>query len=180
MRIFKNISIIDSIDSFCSTFGNELIYEKGDKTNLLLPCFNIGFYDNEINKNPITKCVDICYFLFEDIMNFEIELNIYEGIDPNKIGVININENRFKYRFNFDEGNIKTSDFEFEGLCFRYNSFSYGSYKIKANILKVILLDETKFLEVYTSNEAYKNNSFYQSFLLNQNKQLIDKTIKEV
>ena len=55
MRIFKNISIIDSIDSFCSTFGNELIYEKGDKTNLLLPCFNIGFYDNEINKNPITK-----------------------------------------------------------------------------------------------------------------------------
>lgn len=179
MRIFKNISIIDSIDSFCSTFGNELIYEKGDKTNLLLPCFNIGFYDNEINKNPITKCVDICYFLFEDIVNCEIELNIYEGNDTNKKGLINIDANRFKYRFNFD-GNIKTSDFELEGVCLRYNSFSYGSYRIKANILKVIFLDETKFLEVYTSNETYKDDSFYQSFLLNQNKQLIDKTIKEV
>lgn len=67
MRVFNNISIIHSADFFCSTIGNELIYEQGRKTNILLPCFNIVFYENEINPSPITKSIDVCYFLFEDV-----------------------------------------------------------------------------------------------------------------
>ena len=180
MKVFENISIQDSVDNFCSTIGNELIYEKEGKTNILVPCFNIGFYENEINRKPITKAVDICYFLFEAVSKFEIDFSTYDSLFPKDDGLIDFDGKKFRYDFNFDAKGSNIQEYEIEGVCYRINSFSYGNYKLFAKSMRVILLEGSKFLEVYTSNDAYKEDFFYRSFLLNQNKQLIDKIIKEI
>jgi len=179
MKIFEDISITDSIDSFCSTLGNELIYEKEKHTNLLLPCFNIGFYECKINISSVTKWADLCYLLFEDVWHYKIELSTYESMFPNKDAVINHNGNQFKYNINLKNENIEAISFEIEGVCYRHNSFSYGSYRIAAKSFKVILLDETNLLNNYTSNNDYKKDKYIQSFLLNNNNEkLINKIIK--
>ena len=171
MKIFNNISIIDSVDSSCSTLGNEFIYEKGNKTNLILPCFNIGFYENAINNESITKAVDICYFLFESISKCEIQLSKYENIHPNDKRTIDLDGNKFYYEYNFEKSFIDVNSFYIEGTCLRGNSFSYGSYRIFAESTKVILTEESKISDIYTTNDDYKSNFYYHSFLLNLNKE---------
>lgn len=180
MKVFENISILDSVDNFCSTIGNELIYEKKGKTNILVPCFNVGFYENEINTQPITKAVDICYFLFEAVSKFEIDFSTYDSLFPKKNGLIDFDGKKFKYDFNFGAKENNTQEYQIEGVCYRTNSFSYGNYKLFAKSMRVILLKGSKFLEVYTSNYAYKEDFYYRSFLLNQNKKIITKIIKEI
>jgi hypothetical protein len=179
MKIFNNISIIDSVDSCCSVKGNELIYEKEDKTNILIPCFNVGFYENEINQSSITKAIDICYFLFEDVSKFEIGISTYGNLFPSSKGLIDFDGNNFRYSFIFgrQEG---VKEYEIGGVCLRINSFSYGNYKVFAKSMRVILLEETKFLNEYTSNDSYKTDASLQAFLLNQDIKYIDKIIKAI
>jgi len=178
MRIFKNISIINSVDLFCSTIGNEFIFEKGNVTNLLLPCFNIGFYENEINQSEITKAIDRCYFLFENVVKCKVELSTYESILPGQNGTIDFDGGKFDYNFDFGK-NIKDSTIhELSGVCYRYNSFSYGSYTIASKDLSVILLNESKFLNEYTSNESYKTDTSIQIFLSRQVSEYIDEIRK--
>jgi hypothetical protein len=180
MKVFNNVSIVDSIDSFCSTIGNELAYEKEGKTNILLPCFNIGFYENDINPSSITKAIDICYFLFENVSKCEIDLSTYKSLFPDEGGVIGFDGNEFKYRFDFGTQSEDATAYELAGVCFRVNSFSYGKYKIYGKSMRVILLDESDFLEEYNSNDSFKDNFVYHSFLRNENKKYIDSIIKAV
>jgi hypothetical protein len=179
MKVFKNISIIDSVDLFCSTIGDELVYEKNGKTNLLIPIFNVGFYENQINQSSITKTIDVCYFLFESVKSFEANLSTYESLLPTEKDVIDFDGNKYIYSSNFGEQATEdVTEYEIEGTCFRINSFSYGSYKIHAENLAVILIDESKFSEVYSSNVDYKSNSCYKDFLLNQKKEYLTQAIK--
>lgn len=180
MKKFEKISILDSVDTFCSTLGNELIYEKNGKTNIIIPCFNVGFYDNKINPNPITKAIDICYFLFEAVSKFEIDLSTYDSLFPKNNGLIDFDGKNFKYDFNFCLKENDTQEFEIGGVCYRINSFSYGNYKVYAKSMNIILLNESEFLENYTSNDNFKSNVNYRNFLLNKHNGYIDSIINLV
>lgn len=180
MKVFDNVSIIDSVDSFCSTIGNELVYEKYGKTNVLVPCFNIGFYENEINPSPITKAIDVCYFLFENVSKLEIDLSTYKSLFPDESGVIDFDGKNFKYHFEFGVQSEDKTLYEIGGVCFRVNSFAYGNFKIYGKSMRVILLNESNFLEDYNSNNSYKSNAVYSSFLHNDIKEYINYIIKAV
>lgn len=180
INIYKNISIEDSVDTFASTLGNELIYESGHGTNLLLPCFNAGFYDNDLNNSPITSAVDLCYFLFESVSQCKIELSTYHNLFPDENGIINLDGNKFEYLHRFHEVPRNSKCFEIEGTCYRRNSFSYGSFKIDAQSMHVILVEESQISEEYGVNNSFKNSSFIKSFLLGQNTVQIAQIISEI
>lgn len=166
MKRYSDISIEESVDSFCAVFGNDLVFENNLQTHLLLPAFNIGFYENSINPDSITKAVDYSYFLFENISSYEAYFNEYDGLFPNKDGHISFKSNNsvYKYVFNTEQG----IEFELEGLCFRYNSYSYANFKIRARSLNIIIVNDLYALSEYDYNETFKIDTKIQDFLLNK------------
>lgn len=168
MKTYLNISI-ENIDTFCAVLGNELVIEEGIISTIIIPCFNIGFYENEINPESVTKAIDKCYLLFKLATRLDIELSLYDNAFPSKNGLIELTGNRIKYSLNLNvEKGTKNSDYFLEGLCFRNNSFSYANYKIQANSLRVIIPDSSKVVEIYTIDKRYKNDNEIKDFLLNR------------
>lgn len=165
MNIFLDISI-DGIDTFCSVLGKELVFEHKNKSNILLPCFNMGFYENAINPDINTKAIDKCYLLFKSILEFNAELDLYESLYPGTKGLIELAGNKINYKIQFGLSEEKVNNYTLEGSCFRNNSFSYGTYTFLAGTLNVVLIDS--YLNEYKNNNSFKSNKAIQAFLLNK------------
>ena len=175
MRKYSNINI-ESIDSFCSVFGNELIFEKKDNFHLLLPCLNLGFYENPINIDVVTKAFEQCYLIFEIISKVHIELHLYNSVSPNKKNEIDISGSVLKYVTDIEKKLCKTNnEYLLEGICFRNNSFSYATLKIYSESLNIIVGNNyCKLIEYTCISDNYKTDEKIIDFLLNHDSNICD------
>jgi len=177
MTLFDNISS-DGIDTFCSVFGKELIVENKKETHLLLPAYNLGFYDNSINKESFTKSIKKCYLLFKNIKEFNIHLNLYDSLLPNKNGKIELSNVEKIYKFKYEDKPYNKSDLEIiiiEGMCLRHKSFSYATFTTKSESLNIIVTDY--ILSDYANDNPFKYDAEIKRFLFGE---VIDRSIFEL
>ena len=175
MILFDNIC--DGIDSFCSVFGKELIIENKKGTHLLLPAYNLGFYDNSINNEGITKSIKKCYLLFKNILEFNIHLDLYDSLLPDKDGKIQLSDIEKTYIFKYEDKFNDKTDLEIlkiEGMCMRHKSFSYATFSTKAEALNIIVLDYT--LSDYINDNSFKYDAEIKRFLYGE---IVEKRIFE-
>lgn len=158
--IYKNINA-DNIDTFCSILGKEVLFEYKGKSYLMIPCFNVGFYENVVNPEKITKSVDYSLFLFEDIFKVNISLGIYKDQKHTEFF-----DKRICYDVIYKDITEKEHrNFYLEGFCHRGTSNSYASYKIFSESVHLIIMNNKELKEYKSGIEEFDSNESIKDFL---------------